>query len=410
MMSKSVPGFGNAGPQEILLRWLLGLSLLLNVSLATWLYRPSPGIISQETATTSARQSAAVAVSLESGSSPAARRPGSSAPPFDWREIESADYRQYMANLRAIGCPEQTIRDILLADLNQLFGMRAQAILPSPTAREFWQKPKARENADVNQLEQLKALHDQKQAAIKQLFGVRLEGQEMFNTLSMQPDTARTGLAFLSEDKREAAYRTLCEANLAYISLREATQSDRQRQAEVLAGILSPDELVEFQMRTHPERSLLSSELQYFDSTPEEYRTLVKLRQEMRGAANASNDPYIRMAEEAAAFGQVFGEARAQEYAQKADSFYLWARRAAERYGLAEDAPSRAWEVKSQAITTLQQIRADTSLTVEERRRLVEALHQTTEARLVEVLGPKGLAMAKLGDVWLQFPTLETSR
>src|SRR2546426_10293400 len=34
------------------------------------------------------------------------------APSFLWSQIESADYRQYVANLRAIGCPEQIVRDI----------------------------------------------------------------------------------------------------------------------------------------------------------------------------------------------------------------------------------------------------------------------------------------------------------
>src|SRR6266404_5314233 len=32
---------------------------------------------------------------------------------FDWLALESADYRQYIANLRAAGCPEQTIRDLI---------------------------------------------------------------------------------------------------------------------------------------------------------------------------------------------------------------------------------------------------------------------------------------------------------
>src|SRR5437868_6638046 len=31
---------------------------------------------------------------------------------FHWSQIESSDYRAYIANLRAIGCPEPTIRDI----------------------------------------------------------------------------------------------------------------------------------------------------------------------------------------------------------------------------------------------------------------------------------------------------------
>src|SRR3954462_879248 len=37
---------------------------------------------------------------------------------FQWASVESPDYREYIANLRAIGCPEETIRDIVIADVN----------------------------------------------------------------------------------------------------------------------------------------------------------------------------------------------------------------------------------------------------------------------------------------------------
>src|SRR5262245_47947756 len=36
---------------------------------------------------------------------------------FSWSSVESSDYKQYIANLRAINCPEETIRDIVLADV-----------------------------------------------------------------------------------------------------------------------------------------------------------------------------------------------------------------------------------------------------------------------------------------------------
>lgn len=43
---------------------------------------------------------------------------------FNWRQIESTNYHTFIANLRHISCPESTIRDIVIADLNQLFDLR----------------------------------------------------------------------------------------------------------------------------------------------------------------------------------------------------------------------------------------------------------------------------------------------
>lgn len=39
---------------------------------------------------------------------------------FTWQELESQDYPTYIKNLREIGCPEQTIRDIIIADVTQM--------------------------------------------------------------------------------------------------------------------------------------------------------------------------------------------------------------------------------------------------------------------------------------------------
>jgi hypothetical protein len=41
-----------------------------------------------------------------------------------WNQIESSDYPTYVANLRSIGCPEQTIRDIITADVHATFAPR----------------------------------------------------------------------------------------------------------------------------------------------------------------------------------------------------------------------------------------------------------------------------------------------
>lgn len=55
--------------------------------------------------------------------------------PFNWSQLESSDYRTYVANLRRIGCPEQTIRDIVAADLDgAYYGPRRRALEQSAAA------------------------------------------------------------------------------------------------------------------------------------------------------------------------------------------------------------------------------------------------------------------------------------
>ncbi|MCD8534329.1 MAG: hypothetical protein LR011_05875 [Verrucomicrobia bacterium] len=44
--------------------------------------------------------------------------------PFHWSQIESTNYLTYVQNLREIGCPEETIKNIVTGEMNQLFRSR----------------------------------------------------------------------------------------------------------------------------------------------------------------------------------------------------------------------------------------------------------------------------------------------
>src|SRR5216683_4872021 len=112
------------------------LSLGLNVALAAaacWLARKQP-VSAPETLVTKAITNRAPeeAEAAHTNSPP----PETSAR-FHWSMIESEDYHAYIANLRAIGCPESTIRDIIYADVSEMFVRKRQASL-EPMERQFW--------------------------------------------------------------------------------------------------------------------------------------------------------------------------------------------------------------------------------------------------------------------------------
>ncbi|MGV3661862.1 MAG: hypothetical protein ACO1TE_16870 [Prosthecobacter sp.] len=51
--------------------------------------------------------------------------PTSARPAFQWRELEAPDFPTYVSNLRSIGCPELTIRDIVAGELNEIYAQQA---------------------------------------------------------------------------------------------------------------------------------------------------------------------------------------------------------------------------------------------------------------------------------------------
>ena len=124
---------------------LLVTSLVVNVLLlgvAGFLLKQSPGrpvspppaVVQATNTNPSAVEKPAMVLAPTPGT--AAQTAGTNT--FDWRRVESADYRQYIANLRASGCPEKTIRDIIAADVNEMFRARAKGQAASTNRHEYW--------------------------------------------------------------------------------------------------------------------------------------------------------------------------------------------------------------------------------------------------------------------------------
>lgn len=93
---------------------LLGFSVLMNLVLigaAGYVLVQKPGAWRDH----SEVQPSDSTVAKEVGTSSQAT-PQPAAAPFQWSQLESANYATYISNLRAVGCPEQTVRDIITAD------------------------------------------------------------------------------------------------------------------------------------------------------------------------------------------------------------------------------------------------------------------------------------------------------
>ncbi len=83
------------------------------------------------------------------------------APAFQWSQLDAPDFATLVKNLRAIGCPELTIRDIVAGELNEIYELKSQALMKqaSSTAGGYSTKGHAgtAAQAALNQLNQEKA-------------------------------------------------------------------------------------------------------------------------------------------------------------------------------------------------------------------------------------------------------------
>src|SRR5258707_957461 len=88
---------------------------------------------------------------------------------FDWKDVEAPEYVKYLNSLRAVGCPEEKVRNIVLADVNELFQQKKLKIAMEHD--QPWWKAQY-EYFMVNAMQERgRALEDERQALVEKLLG-----------------------------------------------------------------------------------------------------------------------------------------------------------------------------------------------------------------------------------------------
>jgi hypothetical protein len=379
--------------------------------LGLWLIWPSGRVSAEKKGTSSTgHQAARPAGALESSARTDSGVSDSGAGVvFHWSQVESDDYRQYLANLRAIGCPEPIVRDIIITDLHQQYVGKLRAVWPGPPKREFWQKPDRNGPAPF-QVRRREALDAEERNTLRELLGVRDSLQELTDVLSLQTDRYKVELAFLPPDKRVQAERAFSDA-----ALRESDADEPdyefvwgQRETRLLAkrlavltNILSPEELNEYGLRLAPEAQQVRTELRRFECSPEEFGSLVKIKSQLprEFGFRQYGEWQRRECEEAR---KLLGEQRGEQYAKNKDWTWICASEAVIRYGLAAEVPEQVWALKKTVDALASRLRADLTLSSEERQAKLTALQSEAKAGLTRILGERGAKLVRNYDSWLQ--------
>ncbi len=219
---------------------------------------------------------------------------------FDWRQVESEDYREYIANLRAIGCPEKTIRDIILADVKELFASRRAQILATNLPPQFW-RANSQMNLSEEQRSQLQDLAAQKRGVLKSLIGVdALDAEDLLSGWLNPMAEAKARLEFLPENKRQPIMEILIRS-----TEREQGESDpgkmaasaKQVEAEIDA-LLTPQERYEYDLRESILAAKVRAALMEMEPTEQEFRTIYDAWKNHYAASLRSEADYLQAREE----------------------------------------------------------------------------------------------------------------
>lgn len=306
---------------------------------------------------------------------------------FTWQEVESPDYRVYIGNLRGIGCPEQTIRDIIIADVNALYARKLATQLITPE-QQWW-----RSEPDTNVLqvaeETARKIDQERRTLLTQLLGTNWESGDLVSLpRPSHPGIVLDGavLGSLPVDTKQALQEinSRSEARLqAYLDAqRQAGKSVdpaevarlRHQTRDELARVLSPGQLEEFLLRYSDYANDLRADfgqLQYFKPTQDEFRAIFRntddLNYQLQLLAD-STDPNAALTRQQLeqqrddAIKNALGPARYQEYQLLHDPLYRDAFASAQEAGTPEAAQT-LYQINLATAATQQTIQGNTNLT-----------------------------------------------
>ena len=321
-----------------------------------------------------------------------------------WSQLLSKDLKIYIERLRAVNCPEQTIRDIVTGEVNRLFAQRVRSIVSPNNA--YWNT----ENSPWNsgQQKKIRAIDKEKVALLRELLGPDPD-EESNREMQMMGFWDRT-LDFLPAEKMDRAV----EIQEKYNELQQEIYSaggmidaeDRKKLREInekklaeLATFLSPEEVAEYEIRSSQLSMQLRHDLELFEPTESDFRQIYAIRKAREEDLTYSGDPNDKEAndrrekairETDAQIKALLGDERFQAYKRAGDWNYREMLRLVDRLELPRESAAKVYTLKKDVEDLAAKIRSSSEYTPEQRKEELKKLRQQTQTAITETLGDAG--------------------
>lgn len=337
--------------------------------------------------------------------------------PFHWRQLEADDYRQYVANLRAIKCPESIIRDIVYADLEKVLAKKFRAlntkykINRDGSLSDYWKSDDELAKVKLARDVEGRLQHAERRESLISLLGMDVE-KERRDRLGL-PDDEGAKYPFLTTQKlgqvrdlwaefdtREKEAQFKYQGYSAEELKTEFRDIARQRDAAV-AAILSPSEKEEYLLRISYISGVMRNSLESFQPTEQEFRALFKLEYQQfldlgpyayHGNVDSEDQTLVKKVAEDkerkdAAIRNLLGEDRYIDYFAARNPDYAPVAQAVQSSGLSKQVAMKVYDIKKATDAETRKLFMNPQLTGEQRQEAMAAIQQTRANALKGLMG-----------------------
>ena len=342
---------------------------------------------------------------------------------FSWASMESTNYPSYIENLRSIGCPEETIRDIVVADVAKLYSQKRSQVWAAAEGVPYWKAGDAL-NAQLRQA--LRGIEEEQKTLIRQLLGIDLDSH--LERFSSEPPARPLDLLFLAADKQARVRDVLERHRRGQQEFRDRagslwTDVDsqqlrglRDQEDAELRSVLTPQEFDEYQLRQSDLSLELREQLQGLNVSEDEFRKIFQARRAFSEAERVSETDTTGADADQTAVHRAqaedrmnsdllaaLGADRLQRYQRAQEPSYQTLSKLTERLNLGGNVAESAYDYLRVAQDRMEVLLNDGSVESETRETALRALSDEASAGLRTILGPEAfnLFLGSGGRDWL---------
>jgi hypothetical protein len=322
-----------------------------------------------------------------------------------WETVEASSYLDYIDNLRRIDCPEETIREIILADVNKLYKTERREAF-NKKKYEYWKSNgKLGIGVDKEYIEATRERNAKRDELLKQL-GIE---SSLENQFSQGLNPFELTLDFLPEQKQVALLKEIQDRDIRIAELSMGGEVDskivrqtRKDMRESIKGMLSEEEYTNYLLRMSGTANQLRRVNAGFDPTEDEFLSVFKLKhafseyydceygppdgemQERRDQRNAGQEQLNEQ------IRQALGDERYADYERSQDYKYKQIHRSMKLADLGTGEANQVYDMHKVAEDAALQLRGNQTLNEAERRERLRQIRNETESAIQQVVGTEG--------------------
>ena len=320
-----------------------------------------------------------------------------------WETVEASSYLDYIDNLRRIGCPEETIRDIILADVNKLYKTKRREA-SGQKKFEYWKgSGMFGIGVDKENIEATRELNAERYELLKQL-GIEPSFE---SEISQMPNRLEQSVGFLPEQKQVAVLKEMqgMQTRMAELSKDgevdvEMMQQAQKEMEQSIKGMLSEEEYTNYLLQHSGTAKQMRRQIAGFDPTEDEFLSMFKLKhafdEEYMSAMFDGADKEERKQYLAAKqtlndqIRQALGDERYADYERAHDYQFQQIHSSLKKADLGTGEAIQVYDMQKVAQDAALQLRGNQTLNEAERRERLRQIRNETESAIQQVVGTEG--------------------